>query len=544
VARVAVFGYRSVEVLDAPGTKDENSRILFKRGYIQKLTRGAASVSNGLHVEGVCLPTPDIRDSMSSAEGSIKRLLRDVPKIHFGRMREMKRFVAKWCKANLTPLAPDCDTSVEAWLATTNYTESKKRELRQEFAWLEENGGELRAKDARCKSFVKDESYIAYKHFRQINARPDRYKVKVGPIFKLIEKAVFAHSAFIKKVPVHERPQYILDILQRDGAKYVATDYTSFEALFSKELLNAVEFQIYAYMTQFLPEGAEFMRIVRGVQGGKNTCQFKDYKTETVGRRMSGEMCTSLGNGVTNLLVMLFMCHQLGSKCVGVVEGDDGLFAIVGKIPTAEDFASLGMIIKIETHTRIETASFCGLVFDAEEQINITDVRKAMATFGWTPQRYVSASDKTLQHLLRAKGFSLVHQYAGCPVLQALGHSALRRTAHLGAVSRSISKVSKNLTLYERDRLLAFGSSIPEPKPVGPKTRSLVEELYGVTIAQQLALEKYLETVEVIEPIPQMDVEYPQDWLDFWARYSVRWTRGKEVEPLWHAKRPYVSFDK
>lgn len=523
---------------------DENSRITFKEGYEQKPTRTAGSVSNGMHVEGVCLPTPDIRDSKSSAEGSIKRLLRATPRIKFRRMRELKRFVARWCEKYLVPLSPDCDVSLEAWLETTNYTESKKKELREEFAYLEENGGVLRAKDERCKSFVKDESYIAYKHFRQINARPDRYKVKVGPIFKLIEKAVFAHSAFIKKVPINDRPQYILDILQRDGATYVATDYTSFEALFSKDLLNAVEFQIYAYMTQFLPEGQEFMDTVRRVQGGKNTCHFKDYKTETIGRRMSGEMCTSLGNGVTNLLVMLFMCEQLGSTCVGVVEGDDGLFAITGRVPTAEDFAELGMIIKIEMHARIETASFCGMVFDAEEKINITDVRKAMATFGWTPQRYVSASDKTLQHLLRAKGYSLVHQYAGCPVLQALGHSALRRTAHLGSVSRSIAKVSKNMTLYERDRLLSFGGNIPEPRPVGPKTRRLVEELYGVTISQQLALESYFDTVVEIEPIPQMDVPYPQDWLDFWARYSVTWTRGKEVEALWAPLRPYVSFDK
>lgn len=520
----------------------KDARITFRKGYERKTTRLPSSVSTGVPVVGVCLPTPDKRDSESSAEGSIKRLLRETPKLNRRRIRKLKKFVTAWCKKHLVPLSPDSMITFEEWLATTIYTEGKKKILRREYEWLMENGGELRARDRRCKSFVKDESYIAYKHFRQINARPDRYKVLVAPIFKLIEKAVFALDPFIKKVPCADRPRYILERLQRDGATYVATDYTSFEALFSPELLDAVEFNIYAYMVQFLPEGRNFMREVRRTQGGKNTCMFKDYKTEVPGRRMSGEMCTSLGNGVTNLLVMLFLCQELGSSCVGVVEGDDGLNSIVGKIPTERDFEELGMVIKLDKHTRLSTASFCGLVFDEEELINVTDVRKQMATFGWTPERYVNASDKTLQHLLRAKGFSLVHQYAGCPVLQSLGYSALRRTAHLGSVSRSIAVVSKNMSQYDREWLLGFGGKVPEPTLVGPKTRKLVEELYGVTIQQQLALEKYFDEVQVIEPIPQMGVEYPSDWTDFFERYSVAWTRGKEMDDVWPLRRPYRKF--
>lgn len=542
MARVAVFGYHSNEVCPDPGRQAQRSRIRLKRHYARKHTRSAASVSNGMHVEGLCLPTPDLRDTLSSIEGSIKRLLRETPVINRARMRKLKAWVRRWCKKNLVPLDPHADTSVEEWLKTTNYTEARKQELRQEFEYLRLNGGVLKPKDIRCKSFVKDESYIAYKHFRQINARPDRYKVLTGPIMKLIEKAVFAHPAFIKKVPIAERPQYILDMLERNGATYIATDYTSFEALFSPELMDAVEFQIFDYMTSYLPEGVDFMRTVRRVQGGRNTCDFKEYTTEVDGRRMSGEMCTSLGNGVTNLLVMLFVCEQLGSSCIGVVEGDDGLFAIVGRIPTENDFAELGLIIKLEVHTRIETASFCGMVFDAEERCNVTDIRKALVSFGWTPNRYVMASDRTLQHLLRAKGYSLVHQYAGCPVLQALGHSALRRTAHLGKVSRSIHVAARNMSLYEKERLLSFGGEIPEPKPVGPKTRILVEELYGVTIPQQLALEKYLDEVEQIEPIPQFGIECPEDWSDFWIRYSVLWTKGRETANLWPAPRGYAEF--
>jgi len=46
---------------------------------------------------------------------------------------------------------------------------------------------------------------------------------------------------YIKKIPVSERPKYILDLFGSDDGEIVATDYTSNEASFVAALMDALE---------------------------------------------------------------------------------------------------------------------------------------------------------------------------------------------------------------------------------------------------------------------------------------------------------------
>lgn len=82
-----------------------------------------------------------------------------------------------------------------------------------------------------------------------INSRTDEFKTLTGPTFKLIEKQVFANPWFIKNVPVRERCDYIVERLYKPGMKYYSSDYTSFEALFTPEIMRVVERELYHYMT-------------------------------------------------------------------------------------------------------------------------------------------------------------------------------------------------------------------------------------------------------------------------------------------------------
>ena len=175
-------------------------------------------------------------------------------------------------------------------------------------------------------------------------------------------------------MPVPDRPQHIIDKLWLPGSSYVATDYTAYESHFVAELMEAIEFVLYEHMTQHLKEGPRFMELMRGVLAGKRKAQFKYFDVEVNATRMSGEMNTSLGNGFANLMLFEFACHKVGSECVGVVEGDDGLFRVNGPIPPSNLFESLGFTIKAVTHERLETASFCGMVFDVEDRVNVSDV--------------------------------------------------------------------------------------------------------------------------------------------------------------------------
>jgi hypothetical protein len=372
-----------------------------------------------------------------------------------------------------------------------------------------------------CASFIKDEVYPTYKHARAINSRSDAFKCAVGPIFKLIEEQVFQHPAFIKHVPMDQRPEYIFQRLHSEGAKYFATDYTAFESQFVQELMSVCEFELYRFMCSFLPSGGEFMRLVEEVIGGLNVCKFRDFVTKLHGTRMSGEMCTSLGNGFSNLMFMLYTCQKVGCRSViGVVEGDDGLFTMVGDPPTKEDFAELGLIIKADCHTKLETASFCGMVFDLEDRRIVTDPRKVLSTFGWTSRQYQSVRPHKLAALLRCKALSLAYQYPGCPVIAALSRYGLRVTA--GADARKALS-QRNLSSWERERLeyaMSHADGLSHVE-VGRNSRYLVEELYGVTVEEQLEIEKYLDSLQVLQPLAGPIVGImPQVWQDYFGSYS------------------------
>lgn len=484
--------------------------------------------------------------------GAIKRFAAKPPKPDEALLLKFEEYVDRWLTKNLVPLAPDADTSVERWLKHSGYPEWRKVDLRLKWAKVACIWGDQRY--MKVKSFMKDEGYAAseYKHARGINSRTDEYKCAVGPIFKLIETEVFKHPAFIKKIPVDQRAQYIMDRIYREGGTYIATDYTSFEALFTKRLMAACEFRLYRYMTQYLPEAAEFDRHLEEVLAGTNHCSFKFFSLWVEATRMSGEMCTSLGNGFSNLMLLNFACEEAGGQCYECVEGDDGIARCEGGTPTASFFKRLGMRIKLENHVELSRASFCGLVFDIDEKKNVTDPRKVLASFGWTDQRYAKAKDSKLKQLLRCKSLSLAFQYPGCPVISALARYGLRVTHGVTVGQR----ILRQMRFYEREFLYFMLGVDDDPKhglkgdygapdlPVGPKTRILVEELYGITIAQQLEIEKMLDAKQDLTPIDCGVLEFERIWYDYFESYALGVAAGSRLDQPGHLWEKMSGFSK
>lgn len=528
------YGYRPWEVdLDYPDIKSDAKFIIRKLPCDSQ--RVATQISLGPSVYAHSPPHPDHTDTKTLIAGACKRFVRKVPEPDRRLLRRLKKFVKKFCETNLTPFTVDTDTSFQTWITNVDYPAWRKEELKQ--IW-ENYDGTLRRRDLMCKSFMKDETYgCAYKHARCINARTDIFKCVVGPVFKLIEKAVFKHPAFIKYVPVPDRPQYIIDMIYRSGGKYVATDYTAFESHFTKEIMSSCEFVLYEYMTQHLPDHKEFMEIMNNVLAGTNIAQFKNFDVQLEATRMSGEMNTSLGNGFSNLMLFQFMCQELGSECVGVVEGDDGLFSVKGKIPSEDDFARLGFTIKSVIHDRLETASFCGIVFDLTDKVNVTDVRDVLVNFGWAGTRYTSYGRVKRLELLKAKSMSYLHQYQGCPIIQSLACYGLRVTKHID-INRMLEK-NRAIDNYYRNELLEALSGEMKTMPVPYNTRLLVEELYGVPVSVQIELETYFDSLTTLQELHHwsFDLILPKTTMHYDANYCYYQTTDSTADCL-HLK-PY-----
>lgn len=494
------------------------------------------AVSLGCAVDGVCLPHPDPKDDDTLIAGAEKRIVSRPPdgKLPPPLNRKLKRrfreFVRRWIRKNLTPVSPDEDLSFDTWIKQTQYPDWRKAELRIVHETLQGIYNSSDPELIKVKCFMKDEFYNEFKHARGIYSRVDYFKVLSGPYFKVIENQLYKHPSFIKHVPVRDRPQYIKNMLFSIGARYVATDYTAFESLFTKEMMEMCEFELYRYMFKH-HRGAANMEYIMEVLSGWNICQYKNFSLLLRATRMSGEMNTSLGNGFSNLMFMLFVCHESGSKNVrGVVEGDDGLFTFSGRPPDVDLFKELNLRIKFEIHDDLSTASFCGIIFDTDECINICDVAKSLVSFGWTSGKYQGSTDDTLKTLLRCKAMSVCYQYPSCPVLDVLGRKILELTDR-GLAVNSIIERDRSLNVWDRQKLreaARWSKRMPRHRECGIGTRVLLEKKFGLSVENQLIIESTINEMKNISTLTFPTVIFKEDWVKYSSLYV---TNSKDASP-------------
>jgi len=437
---------------------------------------------------------------------------------------DLLNFTRTLVQEKFCPLPADSDVSVEHWLATnTTYTLARKETL---LAKHREMSSRDDPKIFHAKCFVKDEEYPEYKHSRCINSRSDEFKTLVGPIFHLIEKELFKRPEFIKYIPVPERPEYLMDRLYSLGAKYVETDYKACEAHFD-DLRFEIEFIFYRYMTTALNGGADFMKLIKKALRGKNKCIFKEFTLWVDACRLSGEMNTSLGNGFVNWVLAEFTAfHNKAQGFAVVCEGDDGAIRS-DPLPTAQNYKDLGFSIEAEPQSQISGMKFCGLIYDDDDRVNVTDPVTEILSFGWTNQRYVGAAHRTKMALLRAKSISMLYQYSGCPVLRSLALYGLRVTSGF-----CVDRIAKLMSVYERERFLEAYDHVKRhkfesliTKKIGVKTRMLVEERFGLRLDDQLVIEKHLDSLNDIRPldIPVLRLYFKSDQTHYYANYVAEY---------------------
>jgi hypothetical protein len=352
----------------------------------------------------------------------------------------------------------------------------------------------------------------------------------MGPYTKQIEKYLFKHKWFIKYVPKKDRPKVLMEAIGTKFKLIYSTDFSSFEAHFV-ELLEDVEFQLYEHMLQNIPNKDYVIGRLRKAMLNWNTCIFKYATVKVWRRRMSGEMSTSLGNGITNLLLIKFIGFLLRQDWEPFVEGDDGVFGSQVEAPPKKWlYNNLGLDLKIEASDKVSEASFCGCVFDESDLLTVTNPMEALTSWAWTNRKYVRASDRTLMELLRAKSLSLLYEYPGHPVLQSAALYGIRITEG----HRYRLEISNS---YDREALKPFMDTIKNGLPVieVPKnTRDLVEKLYGLTIPEQREIERYFDNKNDLEPV-RLDVlvshAKPQ-WRRYFETYSREYHTAQSLNSL------------
>jgi hypothetical protein len=460
--------------------------------HLDGIRRIPVSASLGLHFSGASFPHADPSDIPTIVAGVAKRVAGDPPPVNIPLFTRFTEFVERWLVNNLTPLDEDTTFDVETWLAQSNYSNSRQRALYKHYRKLYDAASPVfDARTRKVKCFIKDESYPSFKHPRGIYARVDDIKFLLGPCFKKIEHLVYAHPSFIKHVPVAERATYISELLRYTDKK-LGSDYSSYEKHFTS-ITYAIEFLLYRFMLQRCRFGKWYYDLIVAVLAGMNFCIFKMLNAKIPAGRMSGEMNTSLGNGFVNLMLFLFINFLKGNTAaVAVVEGDDLIGGFSGEDIVAEDYAALGFTIKVQCYQHIADASFCGLIFDPDVLVSIPDPTKIILNVGWTASRYRHASDLKMKGLLRAKGYSMLYQYPGVPIVQNLAVAILRITGGVPIV------IPSYWTHWQIKH--GFSTNVAS-KTIDIRTRFLMERIFKYSLSEQFELERYFDSLSKVEPL-------------------------------------------
>lgn len=409
-----------------------------------------------------------------------KRLMGNLPETHQdfdqGKYHSLLREFESFVKAFVSTLPEAKDLSLEEWLSSTSYNESRKRELRN-IAERLKGGRPTKKQASHVDSFVKNESYPCFKFARMINSRSDWFKVYWGPMCKAIEDVVYQLPEFIKHVPVRDRPSKIAG-LRKHGRRYFATDFTAFESHFTSDLMNICECELYRHCFSHRASDAEF---VCKVLCGTNRMRTRTgIHARCQARRMSGDMNTSLGNGFTNLMLAKFLVARKGGVLEGFVEGDDGIFSSTVEI-TAKDYAEMNFTIKINEVSDPCEASFCGMIFAGSGEI-IRDANRFMQNFGWTGS-FVDAGPRIMDELLHAKILSALNETPQCPIVSVLARKFYSKVAYTNprfVEDGYHDKISANFVI----------------PPFNPSmdTRLLYEKVFGVSVSCQLQIENFIDS--------------------------------------------------
>lgn len=350
--------------------------------------------------------------------------------------------------------------------------------------------------------FMKSENYDEVKELRSINSRTDYFKVLTGPYFKALENYMYKNvENFIKHVPVPERPA-LIKALRGAGFYFYENDYKSFESHFCSRFLRICECQLYAKF------GGEMAEFINDVLTGVNKITLRSgLKFKVTGRRMSGDMCTSIGNGFTNLMLIMFIVKRKGGEFKGFVEGDDGLFATTVKL-SEKDFEELGFTVEIKEIPDPCLGHFCGNLCSDEGEV-LKDPRHVFRSFFWTDS-CIHAGWGPLDQLLRSKALSLAYELPQCPIIGELARQTLRLTD--GLDPRKADR--KEWHVCPEDYTGPKGPFRPSDA-----ARRIFEEKFGLSIETQLAAEAAfrewdLDRVAELIPPEKDDLWYTSRYLE------------------------------
>lgn len=373
-----------------------------------------------VRVRGVVPECPDCADPLTNIAGLCKRLYPVLPL----RLDYMRRRIAKkvkefcdWCdRCDFSDMPSKEELLVEA------VRDRKKTDAERICAGFYDYVDEFTHDNThhaylmeKYKAFWKKECYP------RGSRKPPRYIMSLQPYFRGVQIAAMCQILWkveraTEKCNVkHLNADQITEKLKRkfkDVDLVAETDFSSFESCIDPEMKHMVENAIFRhlagfedpYAVEFIDEALEREEVFLVGPGF--------YDTNFHHIRMSGDYWTSLGNLLTNLIVLSACadCSVEHMMEVGLFEGDDGTF------PAPKDTTALkaaahdaGVLLTFDV-APWHALSFCGNQFHEDLEGNLIRCRDPYKTLAnvtvlYSPDKYDGSKDLMLE---RSKALSVL----------------------------------------------------------------------------------------------------------------------------------------
>jgi hypothetical protein len=278
----------------------------------------------------------------------------------------------------------------------------------------------------------------------------------------------------------------------------LGTDFSSFESHHSGEYAELVAFWI-DHMTRNLKSFRQLRELIKEMVLGVNKIEYEHIVVHVYQRLMSGVLWTSSANGMLNLLIMSYIstyyvktwtCPEEHAEYAlkhfkGFVEGDDGIC-----VDSGHDFTELieemGLNLEMIRYPHFCGAGFCSIICDSDELVVLKDPIPVMRKIFLLPIKYAGSKLSIHKALIRSRALSYKWSFGSCPMIGPLCDLILEKTRSI-----NIDVVVKTLDNWDRANLLTAVREVnwQEKSHISDSSRMLVEQHFGVSIADQLEFE-------------------------------------------------------
>lgn len=280
---------------------------------------------------------------------------------------------------------------IECWLENRPYTRLRKTQMKKCLDGLSDYEIAVMDLSGNVSCFIKNETYPGIKPPRLIASRSDRDKCLLGPYFHHIDDFLFNSRYSVKHIPYSDRPKIINERFSSylaKGWKVFCGDYTSFECSANRTAQLMFEYQIYyrIFPKEVCDRMVEVLLSPRTKLSG-----YSLGSAITTPVRFSGEMNTSCGNTLYNLMALMYSSHKCGFHSYPIVEGDDSMICIPPDLDVnlfVSYLEQCGLVVKYEIYSEPGSAGYCSSFWEGDNSrptvklgdslLNITYANKSM----------------------------------------------------------------------------------------------------------------------------------------------------------------------